>query len=196
MNLVAVLEGLLFVSGTEGISLEQAMNVLDIEQSELMKLLTELEKMYDSDLRGIRLDYYGEKIKLTTKKEHKEYYTKLLEEDNSLLSRAALETLAIIAYNQPVTRVKVDEIRGVGCAHIIRKLLSKSLIKELGKSELPGRPYLYGVTDEFLDYFGIGTLEELPQLQHVEEMTIDEARTSDLFKTSYNEIGDKEKDEK
>lgn len=184
MNLKAVLEGLLFVSGEDGLSIEKAMSLLEVEEKQLMKLLKELEDDYNSDDRGLRLDFLGKTIKLTTKKEHKDYYTKLLEEDDSLLSQAALETLAIIAYNQPVTRVTVDEIRGVSSSHIIRKLLSRNLIQELGRSELPGRPNLYGVTDAFMDYFGLASLEELPKLT---EPTEEETNETDLFTTRYSE---------
>ena len=184
MNLVAVLEGLLFVSGEDGLSIEKAEDLLDVDEKQLMKLLKELEDTYSSDSRGLRLDFLGKTIKLTTKKEHKEYYTKLLEEDDSLLSQAALETLAIVAYNQPVTRIQIDEIRGVSSSHIIRKLLSRNLIQELGKSDLPGRPNLYGVTDAFMDYFGLASLEELPKLIEPAEAEIEDA---DLFTTRYSE---------
>lgn len=184
MNLKAVLEGLLFVSGEDGLSIEKAMSLLEVDEKSLMKILKELEDDYSSSERGLRLDFLGKTIKLTTKKEHKDYYTKLLEEDNSLLSQAALETLAIIAYNQPITRVKVDEIRGVASSHIIRKLLSRNLIKELGRSDLPGRPNLYGVTEAFMDYFGLASLEELPKLI---EPTEEEIEEKDLFNTRYNE---------
>ncbi len=185
VNLVGVLEGLLFVAGEDGLPIESAMNLLEVDEKQLMRLLKNLEDDYQNEARGLRLDFLGKTIKLTTKKEHKEYYTKLLEEDESLLSQAALETLAIIAYNQPVTRTQVDEIRGVGCGHIIRKLLSRNLIQELGKSDLPGRPNLYGVTDAFMDYFGLASLEELPKL--TEPSMEDEDSEKDLFTTRYNE---------
>ena len=184
MNLVAVLEGLLFVSGEDGLSIEKAMDLLEVDEKHLMKLLKELEDTYNNESRGLRLDFLGKTIKITTKKEHKEYYTKLLEEDDSLLSQAALETLAIVAYNQPITRIQIDEIRGVSSSHIVRKLLSRNLIQELGKSELPGRPNLYGVTDAFMDYFGLASLEELPKLIEPTEEEMDDA---DLFSTRYNE---------
>lgn len=184
MNLVAVLEGLLFVSGEDGLSIEKAVDLLEIDEKKLMKLLKELEDTYNNESRGLRLDFLGKTIKLTTKKEHKEFYTKLLEEDDSLLSQAALETLAIVAYNQPVTRIQIDEIRGVSSSHIVRKLLSRNLIQELGRSDLPGRPNLYGVTDAFMDYFGLGSLEELPKLI---EPTEEEMQDTDLFTTRYKE---------
>ncbi len=183
MNLVGVLEGLLFVSGEDGLSLDDAMSILDVDNNTLMKLLKELENEYNNDKRGLRLDILGKKVKLTTKKEHKDYFTKMVENDTSLLSQAALEVLAIIAYNQPITRIQVDEIRGINSGHLVRKLISKNLIKELGKSDLPGRPYLYGVTDDFMDYFGLASLEELPKIEINE--TLDEEEN--LFETKYKE---------
>lgn len=188
MDLTGVLEGLLFVSGEDGISLENAMSILEVDEPSLMKLLKNLEEEYGKENRGLRLDLLGKKIKLTTKREHKEYYMKMLEEDDSVLSQAALETLAIVAYNQPITRIKVDEIRGISSSHMIRKLLSRNLIRELGKSDLPGRPNLYGVTDDFLDYFGLASVEELPKLQ--DNIILDDTEEN-LFATRYNEENNK-----
>ena len=105
-------------------------------------------------------------------------------EESSTLSGAALETLAIIAYNQPITRVEVDEIRGVSSVHHVRKLLLKNLIREMGKSDLPGRPMSYGVTDEFLDYFGLSSIEDLPKIK-IED--ISENEQVDLFGSKYKE---------
>ena len=118
-----------------------------------------------------------------TKEEHSKYYKKLVDEDISdSLSNSALEILAIVAYNQPITRVTIDEIRGVSCAHIVRKLVMKNLIKEVGRSELPGRPLLYGVTDQFLDYFGLKSLDDLPEIK-VET----ESGEKELFDSKYKE---------
>ena len=105
-------------------------------------------------------------------------------EKNSELTDSSLEILAIIAYNEPITRIKIEEIRGVSCRHSIRKLLVQGLIKECGKSDLPGRPMLYGVTDDFLDYLGIKSLEELPTLIYEE---LDEEE-QDIFESKYKEI--------
>lgn len=185
MNLVAVLEGLLFVVGEDGLSMDQAMNILEVDQKTLISILEQLQDNYSKEDRGIRVSALGNHLKLTTKKEHREYYQKLVEqEDDSLLSQAALETLAIIAYNAPVTRVSVDEIRGIGSSHIMRRLLAKGLIEELGRSDAPGRPILYGVTKDFLDYFGLSSLEQLPKIEPVEEMTEEE---KDLFASKYQE---------
>ena len=185
MNLVGVLEGILFVVGDEGVTLTQVCDILDIKEEEAKQLLLELKKSYESDARGIRVSYLGDAFKLTTKKEHKEFYKKLVENpESSLLSQAALETLAIIAYNQPITRVEIDEMRGVNNSHMIRKLVAKGLVKESGKSKLPGRPNLYATTREFLDYFGISSLSELPDITST---LIDKNEETDLFTSIYKE---------
>ncbi len=185
MNLVAVLEGLLFVVGEDGLSMDQAMNILEVDQKTLVSLLQQLQDSYANEDRGIRVSALGNHLKLTTKKEHRAYYQKLVEqEDDSLLSQAALETLAIIAYNGPVTRITVDEIRGIGSSHIMRRLLAKGLIEELGRSDAPGRPILYGVTKDFLDYFGLSSIDQLPKLEPIPEEEIEE---TDLFASKYQE---------
>ncbi|MBQ8193634.1 MAG: SMC-Scp complex subunit ScpB [Bacilli bacterium] len=185
MNLLGVLEGILFVVGDEGVTLKQVCDILNIEMEEAKNLLMELKATYDNDARGIRISYLGDAFKLTTKKEHKEYYQKLIENpESNTLSQAALETLAIIAYNQPITRVEIDEMRGVNNIHMIRKLLAKGLIKEAGKSTLAGRPNLYATTSEFLDYFGLSSISELPTVIKEEEKEDDE---KELFTSIYKE---------
>ena len=188
MNLQGVLEGLLFVVGNEGISLEQLTEILGIDKKELEILLTNLNLEYENDNRGLKIETLGNKYKLVTKKEHKEYYEKLVSvEKSENLSQAALETLAVIAYNEPVTRLYVDEIRGVDSSHMIRKLLYRNLVKELGRSDLPGRPILYGVTDEFLDYLGLSSKEELPKLENI-EINSQEYDNLDLYESKYQEM--------
>lgn len=188
MNLVGVLEGILFVVGDEGVTLNQICEILEIDKEEAKNLLLSLKKVYESDDRGIRISYLGDAFKLTTKKEHKEYYKKLIENPEShTLSPAALETLAIIAYNQPITRVELDEMRGVSNTHMIRKLVAKGLIKEAGKSTMPGRPNLYATTSEFLDYFGLSSISDLPTFIKAEEKEDEE---KDLFTSIYKEVQD------
>ncbi len=184
MNLLGVLEGILFVVGDEGVTLNQICDIMSIKEDEAKRLLMDLKKEYESDNHGIRISYLGDAFKLTTKKEHKNYYQKLIENpENNTLSSAALETLAIIAYNQPITRVEIDEMRGVGCTHIIRRLVAKGLIKEAGKSTMPGRPNLYATTSEFLDYFGLSSINDLPKVE--EKKVVEEDQ--DLFKSIYKE---------
>ena len=189
MNLKAVIEGLLFVVGDDGLGLEEISKILEISKDETKELIKELQNDYQSDSRGIRIDFLGDKLKLTTKKEHNMYYQKLLTtEDNNNLSQAALETLAIIAYNQPITRVKVDELRGISNTHIIRKLVAKGLIKESGRSNMPGRPILYETTSEFLDYFGLSSIDNLPDMRDfLEEEGKDTEDEVDLYQSKYKE---------
>ncbi len=186
MELVGVLEGLLFINGSAGISFDDLLEILDIDEIALNELLGELESIYSNPKRGISLERLGNKLKLVTKSEHKQYYQKLVtKEESGLLSQSALETLAIIAYNEPVTRIQIDEIRGVDSSYLLRKLLSKNLICEVGKSDLPGRPNLYGTTDQFLDYFGLSSIDELPELV---EPTTEEELDKDLFESKYKEV--------
>ena len=187
---IGVLEGLLFVVGDEGLTLKQICDILEIDIEEAKKLLMDLKKTYESNDRGIRINYLGDAFKLTTKKEHKEYYQKLIvNPETNTLSQSALETLAIIAYNQPITRIEIDEMRGVNNSWLVRKLVAKGLVKEVGKSTMPGRPNLYGTTSDFLDYFGLATLDDLPKLPSEEKETDDK----DLFQSIYKENTNQEK---
>ena len=184
MNKLGVLEGILFVVGDEGITLDALCEILEVLKEEAKELLLQLKNSYDNEDRGIRISYLGDAFKLTTKKEHKDYYTKLIENPKTnTLSPSALETLAIIAYNQPITRAEVDSLRGVGSSHIIRKLVAKGLIKEAGKSKLPGRPNIYRTTSDFLDYFGLASISDLPVITNDEETS----SSSFLYTSIYKE---------
>ena len=192
MNKLAVLEGLLFVVGDDGLTLNQMMDILEINDEEAKELLSELKEKYEQETSGIRISFLGNTFKLTTKKEHREYYQKLIEnEDSNVLSQAALETLAIVAYNQPITRLDINEIRGVDSAQMVRKLVAKGLLKEVGRSDAIGRPILYGTTAEFLDYFDLATIEDLPK---IEEFTPneEEPQETDLYQSKYKEETDEE----
>lgn len=186
MMMEGILEGLLFVVGDDGLSLRDVMTILNIDESEAKQLVFKLKMGYEAENRGVRLSYLGNTFKLTTKQEHKEYYLKLLENPQTrTLSQAALEVLAIIAYNEPITRGNVDEIRGIDSIYVIRKLLAKGLIKESGRSDAPGHPILYKTTDDFLDYFGLSTKDDLPK---IEDIVVDNDDERDLFKSNYREI--------
>lgn len=187
MNLKAIIEGLLFVSGDEGLTLEELCNITEKENNEIVEAIKKLFEDYNNENRGIQLEFLGNKFKLTTKSEHKTFYQKLIkEEENSVLSQSSLETLAIIAYNGPITRIEVDEIRGVNSSYIIRKLLLKGLITDVGYSNSAGRPKLYNTTSRFLDYFGLGTKDDLPKINtnNISEKTEEE---KDLFNSKYSE---------
>lgn len=187
MNKLAILEGLLFIVGDDGLTLNQMMDILEITNEEAKDLLNKLKEKYENPDSGIRINFLGNTFKLTTKKEHREYFQKLIEnEDSNVLSQAALETLAIVAYNQPITRLEVNEIRGVDSAQMIRKLTAKGLLKEAGRSDAVGRPILYATTSEFLDYFGLSTIEDLPKIDDLklEENNVEE---TDLYQSKYKE---------
>ena len=185
----AVLEGLLFVVGEDGLTLDQIEEVLEITEEEVKSLVNDLKQSYEAEDRGLRIDFLGNRLKLTTKFEHRQYYQKLLENpETNILSQAALETLAIIAYNEPITRMQVDKIRGVSSSQMIRKLVAKGLIKESGRSDLPGRPILYETTNDFLDYFGLKNIEELPDMEkYIEEAEEEVDEEKDLYTSKYKE---------
>ena len=184
MKLKGILEGILFVVGDEGISLKALSEIMSINETEAKALLTELKEEYEIEDRGLRVSYLGDAFKLTTKKEHKEYYQKLADNpETNTLSPAALETLAIIAYNGPMTRVEVDELRGVSTSQIMRKLVAKGLIQAEGKSDMPGKPNLYVTTKEFLDYFGLATINDLPKFEEI----VTKNEEEELFNSIYKE---------
>ena len=185
----AVLEGLLFVVGEDGLTLNQIEDVLELEEEAVKQLVNDLKHSYEQEDRGLRIDFLGNRLKLTTKFEHRQYYQKLLENpDTNILSQAALETLAIIAYNEPITRMQVDKIRGVGSSQMIRKLVAKGLIKESGRSNLPGRPILYETTNDFLDYYGLNSIEDLPDMEkYIEQSEQDIEEEKDLYTSKYQE---------
>lgn len=185
MNLTGVVEGLLFAVGDEGITLKALCDIVDIDKEKAKEILKELQKRYEGAEYGIRVSYLGDAFKLTTKKEHKDYYHKLLgNPESQSLSESSLEVLAIVAYNQPITRIMVDEMRGVACGQVLRKLCARGLVKIVGKSKMPGKPNLYGTTKEFLDYFGLASIEDLPKI-NVEEETKEEE--TELFTSIYKE---------
>lgn len=187
MNIEAVIEGLLFVVGEEGLTLEQLQEILEIPIDEVKDHLSNLRETYEKEDRGIRINFLGNMFKLTTKKEHKLYYQRLIENPSTnALSQSALETLAIIAYNEPITRVDVDEIRGVSSSQMMRKLVAKGLIKEVGRSDAPGRPILYKTTSEFLDYFGLATTDDLPKFEEFVSSN-EEIEETDLYNSKYKE---------
>ena len=185
MNLEAVLEGMLFIVGDDGLTINQIKDVLELDDEEAKKLIISLKEKYESPNSGLRINFLGNTFKLTTKNEHRDYYQKLIENpETNTLSQSALETLAIIVYNEPVTRIMVDEIRGVSSREIIRKLVAKGLVKEVGRSDLPGRPILYATTSDFLDYFGISSKEDLPKI----DMEVHEnIKNIDLYNSKYVE---------
>jgi len=189
INWKGILESVLFAAGDEGLSIKQIATVLEVEELRVQEIIHELQLDYEKDAnRGIMLVQIAGVFQLATKKEHALYLKRLVESPGTAhLSQAALETLAIIAYKQPITRVEIEEIRGVKTERPLQTLASRALIKEVGRAEGAGRAYLYGTTKEFLDYFGLKTIEELPPLPEKidDEEVQDEA---DLFFEKFNEL--------
>ena len=185
----AVLEGLLFVVGEDGLTLDQIEDILEVDEDTAKSIIMELKHDYEDESRGLRIDFLGNRFKITTKFEHKAYYQKLIENpDTNFLSQAALETLAIIAYNEPITRIQVDAIRGVSSISIVRKLVAKGFVKEVGRSDIPGRPILYETTHEFLDYFGLSSIEDLPNIDDILKSEEEKDDNLDLYTSKYTEV--------
>ncbi|WP_338789280.1 SMC-Scp complex subunit ScpB [Metabacillus sp. FJAT-53654] len=183
----AIVEALLFASGDEGLSLKQFTVVLELEEQEVIDILEELSQSYKGNERGIELVVVAGQYQLTTKKDHAIYLKRLVEAPvNASLSQAALETLAIVAYRQPITRTEIEEIRGVKTERPIQTLVAKILIKEVGRAEGTGRAILYGTTKEFLEYFGLKSIKELPPLPDKENEEY-EQEEADLFFEKFNE---------
>jgi len=160
-SLVSQIEALLFIApGPTSIS--QLAETLDVKTNEIEIGLQQLETIYKQD-RGLRLIWHSGRVELTTKPEMSVIIEKFLGLDTtSKLSRAGLETLAIIAYRQPITRPAIDAIRGVNSDGVIKSLLSKGLITELDRANTPGRPILFGTTEDFLLHFGLRSVDDLP----------------------------------
>ncbi|MFC4324116.1 SMC-Scp complex subunit ScpB [Litchfieldia salsa] len=189
----AIVEGLLFVAGDEGLSLKQLAAVLEVDQQIAQDIISDLIIDYKDEDRGLHLVEIAGAFQLTTKKEHSEYLRKLVESpSNTVLSQAALETLAIVAYRQPITRAEIEEIRGVKTERPLHTLAAKALIKEVGRVERTGRAILYGTTKEFLEYFGLKTIEELPPLpEKIDDESVQEE--ADLFFERFQETVDDSK---
>lgn len=181
MNYVEVLEGMLFLAGDDGLTLSEIEKILEIDN--VLDVINKLSYKYNEN-SGLELVYFGNRYKLVTKAKYAEYYKKMVDNDVAgPLSQAALEILAIIAYNEPITRIQIDEIRGVSSVFVMRKLLIRGLICEAGRAEVAGHPILYKTTDKFLDYFGLSSKNDLIKINREFEVI----ETIDLFETKYTE---------
>lgn len=159
----AVIEGMIFAAGEEGISEKELSQILKIDKHEIELLIHELRIDLKEQHRGVQIVKAAGGYLMTTLAEHHKFLEKMAASPKrSQLSRASLETLAIIAYRQPITRFDVEEIRGVKSDHLIQSLRRKGLIRDVGRAEGVGRPKLYGTTREFLDYFGLDRIDDLP----------------------------------
>ena len=172
-NLKGKIEAILFVAG-EPILISDLARALSLEPGKMNRLLRELKDEYDFQQRGFSLQMYGKHVQLTTRAMYAEDIVHLLQPvQRQTLSQAVMETLAVGAYRQPVTKAEVEAIRGVKCDYSIQSLVNKELICEVGRKEALGRPILYGTTDKFLQHFGLQSLSDLPPMSE-ESQTAEE----------------------
>ncbi len=176
------IEAILFVAG-EAVSVKDLARALQISEQELKKHLNELSDEYDYRQRGFLLKRFGDNVQLATRPLYAEDVVRLLQPvQQQSLSQAAMETLAVVAYKQPVTRAEVEQIRGVKCDYSLQSLMNKGMIEEIGRKDTIGRPILFGTTDKFLSHFGISSLEDLPPMpEPPTEETNDVTDTEELI---------------
>lgn len=161
---IAILESILFAMG-DSVEVSRLAQVIEETPRKTRNLLLELQKKYKRDKRGIDIIELEDSFQMCTKPDMYEYLVKIAKVPRKYtLSDTVLETLSIVAYKQPVTRIEIEKIRGVSCDHAVNRLLEFDLIKEVGRLDAPGRPLLFGTTEQFLRSFGVKSLEELPQL--------------------------------
>lgn len=185
-NLLGQIEALLFVTGDDGLSFSQLQFLTEAGAEQVEQALAELKSRYDGEAFGVTLKELAGVYQLVTKPEMAETIQKLVENPTpQSLSQASLEVLAIVAYKQPITRVELEDLRGVKSEKALATLAAKGLIQEFGRAEGTGRAILYGTTDEFLNYFGLKNLEGLPPLP--EEMAQEPEEETDLFMTKFQE---------
>ena len=175
----AEMEALLFASG-DPLTLERAAGALFITQDEAARLLEELQQQYRQADRGIQLRKVAGGWQLVTKAQYFHYVERLSEERDKRLSPAAMETLSIVAFKQPITKQEIEHIRGVRIEKIMSKLLEMELIRELGRKDTIGRPILYGTTDTFLQCFGLNDISDLPELPEADRSILEHEQL-DLF---------------
>lgn len=188
MNNLSQIEALLFVSGDEGISVKNMSIITGFDRSAIQGLLEELVLKYDTDLSSaLQIRKSDDVYRLVTKPELggtvKQYFDSPV---NATLSQAQLETLVIVAYKQPITRVEIDTIRGVQSSGTLQKLALRQLVHEVGRKDEPGRPIMFGTTDEFLDYFGLKSIEELPPLPDFNMLDLGDDIDSELFTSAFD----------
>jgi segregation and condensation protein B len=188
---VSQIEAILFVVGDEGIGLEELSSLLELSTAKTYEALTILKEKYQADQDcAMNILEVGNHFVLSTKKKFAPLLKKYAQSPlSNSLSQAALETLSIVAYKQPISRVEVDEIRGVQSAGSMQKLVARQLIEEKGRVDGPGRAILYGTTAYFMDYFGLRSLDELPDIHQMEE-EIAEELPLDLFFDRYKELNE------
>lgn len=170
----AVIEAILFSFG-ESVEIEKIASALETDKATAEDLVRELMQEYEQEERGIRIIELENAYQMCSAQQYYEYLIRIKEQPKKhVLTDVLLETLSIIAYKQPITRVEIEKIRGVSCDHAVNRLVEYNLVQELGRLDAPGRPLLFGTTEEFLRSFGVNSIEELPTLkpEQVEEFKI------------------------
>lgn len=184
----SIIEGVLFAAG-DAVDVEKISDILDIDTKSTRAILTALADKYDREKRGLQIIRLEDSYQMCTRRDYQEYISRLAEPRRSQsLSDAAMEVLAIVAYKQPVTRAVIEQIRGVSCDSLVNKLLEKNFIEEVGRLDTPGRPMLFGTTEEFLRCFGIESIMELPEF---DERSADE---TELQKTEGDSVDSAQND--
>ena len=164
-EMMGIIESILFVSG-DPVSAKEIGQILELDVRKVRKLLNKMCDCFNFERRGLQIIIANDTYQLATRPEHSEYIEKYMgKERTQILSQASIETLAIIAYQQPVTKAEIEAVRGVKCDYIINTLVNRGYIKEVARKDTPGRPILYGTTDLFLRSFGLSSLEDLPPLE-------------------------------
>jgi len=181
-KLKSIIEGLLFLAGEEGLSVKQVSEITEQSTGLVEEALEDMKEEWARQERGLQIVQIAGSYKMATLAEHAPYFERLAySPSRSSLSQAALETLSIVAYRQPITRVDIEEIRGVKSERAIHTLTTKGLIEEVGRAEAIGRPILYGTTKSFLDYFGLASIKDLPEPSQFEDAESLEEETQMLF---------------
>lgn len=166
---ICAIEAILFASGGS-VSIDKIMSALDIKKAQALEYIKVLVEEYNSEKRGLEIIKLNDSYQMVTKKAYAPQIRTVMDlKRNTPLSQAALEVLAVVAYNQPVTKAFVEQVRGVDCSGVLSSLTAKDLVEERGRLELPGRPLLYGTTENFLRCFGLSSLDDLPSLPEKEE---------------------------
>ena len=170
-KLKSAIEAILFSFG-ESVEIEKIAKALDLDKDTAEDCVRELMQDYEQEERGIRIIELENAYQMCSAQDYYEYLIKIKEQPKKhVLTDVLLETLSIIAYKQPITRVEIEKIRGVSCDHAVNRLVEYNLVQELGRLDAPGRPLLFGTTEEFLRSFGVNSIDELPTLkpEQVEE---------------------------
>lgn len=189
IQMQSIIEGLLYVSGEEGVQTDQLVKVLPgCSEQDIKNAVEQMKRAYADEARGLMIVDQPGGFRMTTKPFMAAYAEKFASIPKSTpLSQAALETVAIVAYKQPVSRMTIDEIRGVKSERALQTLIVRGLIREVGRAEGAGRAILYGITPAFLDYFGLHSLDEMPPLAEVAKQPSEQLDAYDLFYDRYKE---------